>query len=86
MRFFIFCTVFGIAGTVLLWIYTNPLCGILGFVSIILYALAYTPLKKISPVSVLVGAFPGALPTLIGAVAATNGFGEVTFFAFLLFL
>ncbi len=83
---FIFCSIFGIAGTIFLWIYTNPLCGILGFISIILYALAYTPLKRVTPFSVLVGAFPGALPTLIGAVAATNGFGEITFFAVLLFL
>ncbi len=83
---FIFCSVFGITGTILLWIYTNPLCGILGFISIILYALAYTPLKRITPLSVLVGAFPGALPTLIGAVAASKGFGEITFFAVLLFL
>ncbi len=83
---FIFCTFFGIAGTILLWVFTNPLCGILGFVSIILYAVVYTPLKRISPLAVFVGAFPGALPTLIGAVAATEGFGEVTFFAFLLFM
>lgn len=83
---FIFCTICGISGTILLWVYTNPLCGILGFVSIILYALVYTPLKRITPLSVFVGAFPGALPTLIGAVAATSGFGHVTFFALLLFL
>jgi protoheme IX farnesyltransferase len=83
---FIFCSVFGIGGTVLLWVYTNPLCGILGFISMILYALVYTPLKKITPFSVFVGAFPGALPTLIGAVATTDGFGHVSFFAMLLFL
>jgi len=83
---FVFCTVFGIAGTILLWLYTNPLCGILGFFSIILYALVYTPLKRITPLSVFVGAFPGALPTLIGGVAATGGFGDIGFFAFLLFL
>ncbi len=83
---FIFCTVSGIAGTILLWVFTNPLCGILGFISIILYAVVYTPLKRISPLSVFVGAFPGALPTLIGAVAATEGFGEISFFAFLLFM
>lgn len=83
---FIFCAACGIGGTILLWIYTNPLCGILGFVSIILYALVYTPLKRVTPLSVFVGAFPGALPTLIGAVAATQGFGEVKFFAILLFL
>lgn len=83
---FLFCALLGIGGTMLLWIFTNPLSGILGFVSIILYALVYTPLKRITPFSVFVGAFPGALPTLIGAVAATEGFGHVTFFAFLLFI
>lgn len=82
---FIFCTIIGIIGTVLLWVFTNPLSGILGFFSIILYALVYTPLKRVSPLSVFVGAFPGALPTLIGAVAATEGFGNITFFAVLLF-
>lgn len=82
---FIFCTIFGICGTILLWVFTNPLSGILGFVSIVLYALVYTPLKRRTPLSVFVGAFPGALPTLIGAVAATDGFGKITFFAVLLF-
>lgn len=82
---FIFCAGVGIGGTVLLWIFTNPLSGILGFVSMILYALVYTPLKRITPFSVFVGAFPGALPTLIGAVAATPDFGSVPFFGWLLF-
>lgn len=83
---FIFCTGLGIGGTVLLWVFTNPLCGILGFVSMILYALVYTPLKRVTPFSVFVGAFPGALPTLIGGVAATSGFGELKFFTVLLFM
>ena len=83
---FVFCTLFGIGGTVLLWVYTNPLSGILGFISILLYAVVYTPLKRITPFSVFVGAFPGALPTLIGGVAATEGFGHIGFFAVLLFL
>lgn len=82
----LFCLIFGMGGTILLWVYTNPLSGILGFISIILYALVYTPLKRVTPFSVFVGAFPGALPTLIGAVAATEGFGHITFFAFLLFV
>ena len=81
-----FCTVLGIGGTILLWIYTNPLCGILGFISIILYAVVYTPLKRVTPLSVFVGAFPGALPTLIGAVAASEGFGKVSHQGLLLFL
>ncbi len=82
----IFCSVFGVLGTILLWVYTNPLSGILGFVSIILYAVVYTPLKRITPFSVFVGAFPGALPTLIGGVSASKGFGDVSFFTFLLFM
>lgn len=81
----IFCALIGIGGTVLLWVFTNPLSGILGFISIILYALVYTPLKRITPFSVFIGAFPGALPTLIGAVASTQGFGSVNFFGMLLF-
>lgn len=81
-----FCMLCGVSGTVLLWLYTNPLCGILGFISIVLYAFVYTPLKRITPFSVFIGAFPGAFPTLIGAVAATSNFGSISFFAFLLFL
>ena len=83
---FIFCFICGLIGTILLWVYTNPLCGIIGFASMALYALVYTPLKRVTPFSVFIGAFPGAHPTLIGAVAATNDFGHVTFFAMLLFL
>ena len=82
---FVFCSIIGLIGTIMLWIFTNPLCGIIGFVSIILYALVYTPLKRVTPFSVFVGAIPGALPTLIGAIAATDGFGHVSFFAMLLF-
>ncbi len=81
----VFCALLGVIGTILLWIYTTPLSGILGFISIVLYALVYTPLKRITPFSVFVGAFPGALPTLIGAVAATHGFGHISFFGILLF-
>lgn len=82
---FVFCAIFGVIGTILLWVFTNPLSGIIGFVSIILYALVYTPLKRVTPFSVFIGAIPGALPTLIGAIAASEGFGEITFFAVLLF-
>lgn len=83
---FVFCVVCTLAGTALLWFFTNPLSGIVGFASVILYAAVYTPLKRVTPFSVFIGAFPGALPTLIGAVAATEGFGNITFFAMLLFL
>lgn len=55
--------------------------ALLSAFSLFLYAFIYTPLKKINSVAVLVGAFPGALPCLIGWVAATNmiyPFGTVT--------
>lgn len=83
---FTFCLLCTVVGTALLWFFTNPLSGIAGFISVILYAAVYTPLKRVTPFSVFVGAFPGAFPTLIGAVAATQGFGHITFFAMLLFL
>lgn len=82
----LFCGLSGMFGTALLWLLINPLSGILGFVSIILYALVYTPLKQRTPLSVFVGAFPGAIPTLIGGVAATDGFGSIGFFSMLLFM
>ena len=43
--------------------------------SIFLYACVYTPLKQKTPLSVFVGAFPGAIPFMLGWVAATNEFG-----------
>jgi heme o synthase len=60
----------------------NPLTGLIGMLSLILYAFVYTPLKRITPLSVVVGAIPGALPTFIGCVAAE---GKVSFLAWLLF-
>ncbi|HEY5327584.1 MAG TPA: heme o synthase [Mucilaginibacter sp.] len=59
----------GICGTYLLST-LNLLTGYLSVFSILLYAFAYTPLKRKSPIAVFVGAIPGALPPLIGYVAA----------------
>lgn len=47
----------------------NPLTALLGASSFVLYAFIYTPLKRYSPISVLIGAIPGALPAAIGFVA-----------------
>lgn len=46
----------------------------LGFLSYLLYGYVYTPLKRVGPISVFVGAFPGAFPPMIGWVAATGHF------------
>lgn len=50
----------------------NPLTALLGSLSLLSYAFIYTPMKKVSPKAVLIGAFPGAFPVLIGSVAATG--------------
>ena len=49
--------------------------GAFGLLSIGLYVLVYTPLKRISPFAITVGAVPGAIPFLLGFVAATDDFG-----------
>lgn len=59
----------GLVGTLLL-LQLNFLTGVLSVFSILLYAFFYTPLKQKSPIAVFVGAFPGALPPLIGYFAA----------------
>lgn len=82
---FVYCTLLVLAGIFILGYWVNVLSGILGAISVILYALVYTPLKRKTPFSVFVGAFPGAIPTLIGGVAASDGFGEFSFHAWLLF-
>ena len=65
-----------IVGTVLLGM-INYLSAILGVISYISYVFIYTPMKLKSPWAVFVGAFPGALPPMIGAVAAGGEFGLV---------
>ena len=65
----------GFAGVGLLTYFFNWQSGALSVVSMLLYGFAYTPLKKISPIATFVGAIPGALPPLIGWVAATGTFG-----------
>jgi len=63
-----------IIGLVLLYT-INPKTAMFGAVSIFLYTSLYTPLKTITPLSVFVGAFPGAIPFMLGWVAATGNFG-----------
>ena len=46
-----------------------------GLLSLMIYVLSYTPLKRMSTVSIFVGAIPGAIPVMLGWVAATDSFG-----------
>lgn len=58
-----------LAGTLCLSAF-NAWAGLLGMLSMVLYAFVYTPMKRVSPTAVVVGAIPGALPLMIGCVAA----------------
>jgi heme o synthase len=59
----------GLIGVAIISFYLNTASGLLAFFALISYAFIYTPLKRISPISVFVGAFPGAIPTMLGWVA-----------------
>ncbi len=60
----------------LVTLYTlNPKTAMFGAISIFLYTSVYTPLKTVTPLSVFVGAIPGAIPFMLGWVAATDEFG-----------
>jgi len=63
-----------IVGLILLYL-INPKSAMFGAISIFLYTSIYTPLKQYTSLSVFVGAFPGAIPFMLGWVAATNDFG-----------
>ncbi len=74
----------GISGTLIL-VSLNFLTGILSVFSIFLYAFLYTPMKRKSPIAVFIGAFPGALPPLIGYFAAFDR-PEISWVPVILFL
>ncbi len=61
-------------GTILLLL-INWQSAALGFLAFLTYVFIYTPMKRVSPWAVLVGAFPGAIPPFLGAIAATDHFG-----------
>ena len=65
----------GILGILILWYYCGTACGILGASAFILYVAFYTPMKRVSSLAVFIGAFPGAIPPMLGYVAATQDFG-----------
>ncbi|MEQ9186232.1 MAG: heme o synthase [Cryomorphaceae bacterium] len=74
---FMLACLLGVVGVAILWFGLNPLSGLLGTLALILYVAVYTPLKRKGPIAVFVGAFPGAIPPMLGYVAATNDFGLI---------
>lgn len=71
---FIIATTFTILGLITLYV-INPKTAMWGAISIFLYTSVYTPLKTKTALSVFVGALPGAIPFMLGWVAARNAFG-----------
>ena len=67
-----FGVVCGVSGLLYLAIQTNPLTFLVAGITIVSYVLLYTPLKRLSPMCVYVGAVPGALPPLIGWAAGAG--------------
>ncbi|MCU0393077.1 MAG: heme o synthase [Thermoflexibacter sp.] len=77
-----FAILLALVGSVLIASFVNVFSACLSLFSLILYAFVYTPLKPKTPFAVLVGAFPGALPPLIGWVAAS---GSISMEAMIIF-
>ena len=76
-----------ILGEIILVVAVNPLTAILAALTILSYIGMYTPSKRLTPFSTLIGAVPGALPPLTGYTAATGSFGKMGLWLFaLLFL
>ncbi len=71
---FAIATIFTILGIAILYS-INKRTAMFGAISIFIYTCVYTPLKTKTPISVFVGAIPGAIPFMLGWVAATNNFG-----------
>jgi len=79
----IIAIVFTVAGISILYT-INAKTALFGAISIFLYTSAYTPLKAVTPLAVFVGAIPGAIPFMLGWVAATGQFGIEAGFLFLI--
>lgn len=73
-----------LSGLLILTFFFNAIVGLLSAVSLITYAFIYTPLKRVHPIAVFVGAIPGALPPMIGAVAANGLIGNTAIYVFLI--
>lgn len=78
----IFGLALSVAGGAYLWIAVNPLTSLLAVSTLLSYLLIYTPLKRKTPLCTLLGAFPGAMPTLIGWAGASAGLNVQAWFLF----
>jgi len=78
----IFGLALSVVGGVYLWMAVNPLTSLLAVSTLLSYLLIYTPLKRKTPLCTLLGAFPGAMPTLIGWAGASASLNLQAWFLF----
>ena len=78
----VYAVVLLLIGFTLIYMHTNILTVLISMLSVLMYSFVYTPLKRVGPIAVFVGAIPGALPPLLGWVAAT---GHITYEALIIF-
>jgi protoheme IX farnesyltransferase len=76
-------TLMGFAGVAILGLFLNQVSALLALFALLSYSFVYTPMKRVSPISVFVGAFPGAVAPMLGWVAVT---GHISIEAVILFL
>ena len=72
----------GVLGELVLFLAVNSITAVLGAVTFVCYVGIYTPMKRVSPMSTLIGAIPGAMPPLMGWTAA---YGSIAMLGMLLF-
>ncbi len=79
---FLFGALLSVSGGVYLALLVNGLSSLLAISTLLSYLLIYTPLKRHTPLCTLLGAFPGAMPTLIGWAGASNAINSQAMFLF----
>jgi protoheme IX farnesyltransferase len=72
---FLISALAAVAGIAILWIMIGTSAGVLGLSAFLSYAFIYTPMKRVSGLAVFIGAFPGAIPPLLGYLAGTHDYG-----------
>jgi protoheme IX farnesyltransferase len=78
----LFGTALSVAGVASLWLWVNAAAAVATGLTVLLYIFAYTPMKRRTPLATEVGAIPGALPPLVGWLAAGAGFSAMGWLLF----
>jgi len=78
----VFCAVSSLVGTAILLTFVGNLAALLTLSALVSYVIAYTPLKRVTPLALFVGAVPGAIPPLIGWAAATGALAPLAWLQF----